>query len=155
MNSIVIGVTNRRHGNGPIRIGHRTVAQVNCFVHSGWARNVLVVSWETILEFTVIEITQYELGCIYAGRRGDTVAVVTLTPVQCPGCCSRTMTVLHQRSLTYKQTSPPFSFPVACFSFSRRVGHQNPLMTGLRTMTFMSSQVSVKAMRQASLYAFN
>ena len=32
------GVTNRRPGNGPIRIGHRTVAHVNCFVHSGWVR---------------------------------------------------------------------------------------------------------------------
>ena len=67
--------------------------------------------------------------------------------------CSRTMTVLHQRSLTYEQTPPPFSFPVVCLSRSSRAGHPNPLMNVPRSPTFLSSHVSVKTMRQGSLYS--
>ena len=160
VNSVVIGVTNRRLGNGPIRIGHRTAVQVNCFVHSCWARDVPVVSCQTIIEFTQIEITQYELGCI--GRKtvtflcyvtymlgsaihvGSEVYVnnshkplwtfaeeisgrsdtdsSSMSGVQSG---SRTLTVLHQRPLTYKQTPPPFAFPVVCLSRSSWVGHPN------------------------------
>ena len=64
MNSVVIGVTDRWIGCGPIRIRHRTVAQVNSPVHAGWARDVLVVGRQTLLKAALIEITQYELGSI-------------------------------------------------------------------------------------------
>ena len=54
--------------HGPIPICHRTVVQVSC-VQSGCARNVLVVSWQTVPEFTLIKIIQYELGCIGRTKR--------------------------------------------------------------------------------------
>ena len=39
-------------------------AQVNSLVHAIWARDVLVVGRQTLLKAALIEITQYELGCI-------------------------------------------------------------------------------------------
>ena len=62
MNSVVIGVADRWLGYGPIRIRHRTVAQVNSPGHAGWAHDVLVVGRKTLLNAALIEITQYEPG---------------------------------------------------------------------------------------------
>ena len=62
--------------------------------------------------------------------------------------CSRTMTVMHQRSLT----PPTLSSPIVCLSRSIRLGNQNPLMNVPRSPKVLSKQVSVKATRQASLY---
>ena len=64
MNSVVIGVADRWFGYVPIRVRLRTVAQVNSPVHTGWARDVLVVGRQTLLKAAMIEITQYELGRI-------------------------------------------------------------------------------------------
>ena len=62
------------------------------------------------------------------------------------------MTVLHQRSLTYKHTPPPFSFPVAFLSRSSQVGHPNPSTNVPRSETELSNHVS--AIMQSSQYSF-
>ena len=182
----MIGVADRWLGYGPIRIRHRSVAQVNSPVHAGWARDVLLVGRQTLFKAALVEITQYEFGCIsrqsvkclchiinmlggsihvgsgcmlttvannlgnsrgrYSGR-SETVTS-SMSGVQSR---SRTITCLHQRSFTYRQTPQPLSFPVASLSRSSRVAHQNPSIKVSWSDTQLSNQVSANAKRKASL----